>query len=136
MTGQMNHERFSIAIEQTVNPALRKIFARHRFATVQIVGDVRLDKRNCHLQERYVNKLAASGFAARQQRRHDAVRRKNASGMIDKRNAGHFWVIEIGDKAHNATERLDDGVESGLVAIRTALAIAGNRTMNESGITF
>src|SRR6476661_4749820 len=131
MTGQMNHEGFSIAIEQTVDPALRKIFTRDRFAAVQIIGDMRLDERNRHLQERYVDKLAASGFAARQQRSHDAVRRKNACGMIDKRNAGHFWVIEIGDQAHHATERLADGVESGLVAIRAVLAIAGNRTMNE-----
>jgi hypothetical protein len=55
--------------------------------------------------------------------------------MIDKRDAGDFWVVEIGDQAHHPAERLADGVESGLVAIRTALAIAGNRTMNESGIT-
>src|SRR4026207_790715 len=73
--------------------------------------------------------------AASQQRGHDAVRRKNPGGMIHKRDAGDFWVVEIGDQAHHPAERLADGVESGLVAIRTALPIAGNRTMDESGIT-
>jgi hypothetical protein len=51
--------------------------------------------------------------------------------VIDERNARDFGIIQVGDQAHHAAKRLADGVEARLVAIRTALTIAGDRAVNQ-----
>ena len=61
---------------------------------------------------------------------------KIAGGMIDERDTGDFGIVEIGDQTHHAAERLADGVEARLVAVGSALAVAGDRAVNQFGIEF
>src|SRR5262245_65962021 len=94
----MNHERFLITIELTVDSSLGKIVAGHRFAAVQVIRDMGFDKRDAHLQQRYVDKLTALGFRASEQSGHDPMSGKYSSGVIDKRDAGVIVIILDGDQ--------------------------------------
>ena len=73
-------------------------------------------------------------FARAKQRRHDAVGGENAGGMIDERDTGDFGIVEVGDQAHHAAQRLADRVEAGLVAVGSALAVAGDRAVDQFGV--
>jgi len=84
VTGEVNHERFAVAIQQAVDTAFGEVLPRHRFATVQVIGYVRFDERYGHLQKRDVDELPNAGFRAREQSGHDAVRGKDARGVIDE----------------------------------------------------
>src|SRR4029434_11170144 len=127
----MNHERFLITIKQTVDSSLGKIVAGHRFAAVQVIRDMGFDKRDAHLQQRYVDKLATLGFRASEQSGHDPMGGKYSRGVVDERDTGALGIIQVGDQAHLAAQRLADGIESGLVPVGSALAITGNRAMNQ-----
>ena len=59
---------------------------------------------------------------------------ENAGGMIDERNTGDFGIVEVGDQAHHAAQRLADGIEARLVAVGSALAVAGDRAVDQFGI--
>ena len=51
--------------------------------------------------------------------------------MIDERDTGDFGIVEVGDQAHHAAERLADRIEARLVPVGSALAIAGDRAMDQ-----
>ncbi len=93
-----------------------------------------LDEGNGDLQERNIDELALPRFAPRQKRRHDAMGGEDAGRVIDERNPGDLGIVEIGDQTHHAAQRLADGVEAGFVAVRPALAIAGDRAVDQLGI--
>src|SRR4029450_1045640 len=95
----MNHERFLITIEQTVDSSLGKIVAGHRFAAVQVIRDMGFDKRDAHLQQRYVDKLTALGFRASEQSGHDPMGGKYSRGVVDEREADDFGIIQGVDRA-------------------------------------
>ena len=57
--------------------------------------------------------------------------REDSGGMIRDGKTGDFGVVEVCDQAQHAAQRLADCVESRLVPIGTALAIAGNRTVDQ-----
>src|SRR5581483_9385410 len=54
--------------------------------------------------------------------------------MIDERHARDLGIVEVGDQTHHARERLADRVEAGLVAVRAALAVAGDRAVDQFGV--
>ena len=134
VAGQMDHEGFLVAIEQAVNSSLGEILPRHRFAAVQIIRNMGLDEGNGDLQQRHIDKLANTGFGPCQERRHDAVGGENPCGVVDERDAGDLGVVEFGNQAHHAAQRLADGVKARFIAVGSALAIAGDRAMDQFGI--
>src|ERR1051325_2105071 len=131
MTGQMDHERPAFRVEQAVDAPLGKILARDRLAAVQIIRHVRFDERDGDLQQRNVDKLPAPGLLAGEERGHDPMGGEDTRGVIDEGDARDFGIVEVGNQAHHAGERLTDRVEAGLIAVRSALTVSGDRAMDQ-----
>src|SRR5437870_885101 len=131
MAREMDDERLVIGAYKAVNPPPRKIVARHGLAAIQVIGHVRLDERKTHLEQGNIDKLAPAGFLPRKQSRHDTMRSEDAGGVICYGKTSDLGIIEIGDQAQHAAESLTDRIKAGLVTIRPALPIPGNRTMDQ-----
>src|ERR1051325_3337945 len=130
----MNDQRLIIGADKAVNPSAREIVARDSFTAVQIICDVRFDERKTHLKQRDIDELPPPGLITSEQPSHDAVSCKHSRGVIRDRKSGDLGILEIRHQTQHAAERLADRIESGLVAIRSGLAVTGDRAVNKAWI--
>ena len=105
------------------------------FAGIEDARHRVLHQRQLAIQHRHVDERTLAGAAALLKRGEDADRGEEACSDIADRSAGPAGLtVNIAGNAHHARERLRHYIVGGLVAIRTILAEAGERRIDQAGI--
>lgn len=93
-------------------------------------------QRSClAVAQRYVNVLALSSPSSRQKCRHDTIARVKASRQVGNSHTDlDGRPISRACDVHEAKFGLDHDIVASAVRVRAGLAVARNRSVDESGI--
>ena len=117
-----------------VHPVRRSQRGGHAGAG-EILGRLPHRQRDAGVHQRRVDLLAGAGAMTMLERRENADEREQAGAEIGDRNAGlDRRPAGLSRDRHDAGDALRDQIEPALGALRTGLAVSGNRRVNQARV--